>query len=191
MRRLLVLAGVAVLALLGIAAPASAHNVLISSDPAEGEQIAAAPEAVTLTFDQEVQDAGTNEVAVTGPDGGQWAEGLVQVNGNEVTAPLRPLGPAGEYVIGFRILSADGHSVSEELRFTLTTAGTGTPAGDPAASAAPGTEQSAAAGQDTGERAEADSSGVPVWVWIVAAVVLLGIGIVVAMRMGNTQDKRS
>ncbi|PXY31760.1 copper resistance CopC family protein [Prauserella muralis] len=190
MRRLLLVAGVAVLALFGAAAPASAHNVLISSDPAEGARLAESPQSVTLTFDQPVQDAGVNQVAVTGPDGGQWAGGGIEVNRNVVTAPLRPLGPAGEYVIGFRILSADGHPVSEEIRFTLTKAGPGAAAGSPSSAvseAAPptGTAQAPAA-EDTSD--EGSSGGVPVWVWIVGAVVLLGIGVTVALRMGSGQD---
>ncbi|WP_106179442.1 copper resistance CopC family protein [Prauserella shujinwangii] len=194
MRRAALIAGLAALTLLGVAAPASAHNVLISSDPAEGDRLATAPRQVTLTFDQEVQDAGTNEVAVTGPEGGRWAEGPVRVDRNVVTAPLRPLGPAGEYVIGFRILSADGHSVSDEIRFTLTEAGQGTPASTSPAAGGQGGDQAGQgdqANQGTDQEAAESSTGVPVWVWILGAVVLLAIGLTVALRMGSSPGKRS
>lgn len=188
MRRALVVAGIAVLALFGAAGPAAAHNTLISSDPAEGAQLESAPSTITLTFDQAVQEGDVNEVAVTGPDGGQYAEGTVRVERNVVTAPVRPLGPAGEYVIGYRILSADGHPVSEEIRFTLTQAGQGTGSPQPPSSvaAAPDTPQTQA---NQGEAADS-SSGVPVWVWIVLAAALLVAGVTVALRMGRSPEKK-
>ncbi|WP_091669779.1 copper resistance CopC family protein [Amycolatopsis marina] len=174
-------------ALLAGAGPASAHNVLISSDPEDGAQLDAGPDQVTLTFDQYVQDADVNQVAVTGPDGGQWTEGPVEVQENVVTAPLRPLGPAGEYTLGFRILSADGHSVQEKIRFTLTTAGTGTPAAGASASAA-GADPGAENADPGSAEGDTDSGGVPIWVWIAAAVVLLGVGLTLALRMGRNAE---
>ncbi|SFP88311.1 hypothetical protein SAMN05421810_103726 [Amycolatopsis arida] len=181
MRRLLATAVLVAFALVGSAGPALAHNVLISSDPADGATVETGPERITLTFDQYVQDAGTNEVALTGPDGGQWAEGPIEVKGNVVTAPVRPLGPAGEYTIGFRILSADGHPVAERLTFTLTQPGTGTPAAAGTTAQAPqtGTAAPAPAGDD------GSGGGVPVWVWIAGAVVLLGVGLTLALRLGG------
>ncbi|WP_019811349.1 copper resistance CopC family protein [Saccharomonospora halophila] len=186
------------------APPAAAHNVLISSDPADGDRLATAPEAVTLTFDQPVQDAGTNEVAVTGPDGEAWAEGTVTIDGAEATAPLRPLGPAGEYVIGFRVLSADGHPVSDEIRFTLTEPGpaagdTGGPGTDGTAEGDPPppsvrqvpdsvVPEDPAAGDTTDGTADDDPAGVPVWVWVIGAAALLVIGLGVALRMGRSHE---
>ncbi|EHR59025.1 copper resistance CopC family protein [Saccharomonospora cyanea] len=194
---------VALLAMLGAALPASAHNVLVSSNPAEGDELGTAPTEVVLTFDQPVQDADVNEVAVTGPHGDQWAEGTVEVDGATVTAPLRPLGPAGEYVIGYRVLSADGHPVSDEIRFTLTSPGPGEASGAPDSvgpdqrgqgEAAQGDHDQAQSGQpgDAGQDDQAanedDSSGVPVWVWLAGAAVLLVAGLVLALRMGRSQD---
>ncbi|OZM72546.1 copper resistance protein CopC [Amycolatopsis antarctica] len=181
MRRAAVAVLLTAFALLGLAVPASAHNVLVSSDPAENAALPAAPPVVTLTFDQYVQAGDSNQVAVTGPDGSQWAEGQISVRGNVVTAPVRPLGPAGQYTVGYRILSADGHPVPGEIRFTLTTAGNGTPApADAAASGGTGTQAS---------EADSGSGGVPVWVWIVGAVLLLGVGLVLALRTGKESPK--
>lgn len=172
-------------ALLVTAPPAAAHNQLIESSPAEGASLDEAPRSVTLTFDQPVQrGAGenVNQVAVTGPDGGQWTKGEVQIDGPKVSAPLHPLGPAGEYVIGFRILSADGHPVQEELRFTLTAHG---PGGD----TPPGGQNAGPSDANTGDTASGgDGGGIPVWVWVVAAVVLLGGGLTVALRGGSDRS---
>lgn len=169
----------AVFALLGTTPPASAHNTLTGSEPAEGAEVDVAPERVTLTFDQPVQSGDVNQLVVTGPSGDQWARGPVAVDGNEVSRVLGPLGPAGEYTIGFRILSADGHPVTQELSFTLTTEGTGTPA--ETATAQPDDAEPSA----NGEQPAAD--GVPVWVWIGGAVALLAAGVALALRLGREQ----
>jgi methionine-rich copper-binding protein CopC len=180
MRKAFTTAGVALVLMVTMATPALAHNVLISTDPAKGAQLTTGPAKVSLTFDQYVQTGGANEdvnqIAVTGPGGkGQWAEGPVVVSNNVVSAPLRPLGPAGEYTIGYRILSADGHAVTGESTFTLTVAGNGTPSSATAATA--GTTQ------------QGDSGGVPIWVWIAGAVILLGVGLTVALRTGRESTK--
>ncbi|WP_158879892.1 copper resistance CopC family protein [Amycolatopsis anabasis] len=179
MRKVFVTLALMVVAVLGTATPALAHNVLVSSDPAKDAKLETGPSKITLTFDAPVQPGDVNQVAVTGPGGTQWTEGPVQVSSNVVTAQVRPLGPAGEYTIGYRILSADGHPVSSELKFTLTKAGNGTPA-PPSANNAAGTV-APGGGQDSG------SDGVPVWVWIVGAVVVLGAGLALALRMGKSE----
>lgn len=167
---------VAVLALLGAAPQALAHNTLTGSEPKEDATVDVAPEKVTLTFDQPVQAGEVNQVVVNGPDGGQWARGPVEVDGTEVSRALGELGPAGKYTIGFRILSADGHPVTREIPFTLTTAGTGSPVETtPAQQAEPGDVTDA----------QEPTSVIPVWVWIAGAVLLLGAGIVLAMRLGR------
>ncbi|MFI9008691.1 copper resistance protein CopC [Actinosynnema sp. NPDC053489] len=160
---------------LGTAAPALAHNVLVGSDPKDGARLDAGPAAITLTFDQPVQ-AGEkfNTVTVTGPEGTRWeADGEPTVRNSSVTFPVRPLGPAAEYVVGYRVLSADGHPVTGSLRFTLTKAGDGTPA------------PAAAAEQD---QEGTSSGGVPIWVWIVGAAVLLGGGAFLALRVGGGES---
>jgi methionine-rich copper-binding protein CopC len=177
---------VAVLALTGLwlfamAAPASAHNSLTSSNPVNETSMDVGPQNVVLTFDQPVQDGeGLNSVAVTGPDGKEWQAGPADVDSNVVTAPVRELGPKGTYTIGYRIVSADGHPVSGKLTFTLTRAGNGTPApADPDG----GVTVAGAAG------GSGDGGGLPIWVWLVGAAVLLGAGLFVALRIGGKQPE--
>ncbi|MET8848377.1 copper resistance CopC family protein [Amycolatopsis sp. NPDC004625] len=182
MRGVLVALALTAVAVLGTATPALAHNVLISSDPANGSSVAAGPPKISLTFDQYVQGADVNQIAVTGPGGGQWAEGPISVVNNVISAPLRPLGPAGKYTIGYRVLSADGHPVTGELTFTLTTAGSGTPATVDAARSPGGSAQASTS---------STSGGVPIWVWIAGAVVLLAIGLTVALRSGGKVEEKN
>ncbi|HZI98915.1 MAG TPA: copper resistance CopC family protein, partial [Actinomycetales bacterium] len=68
------------------AVPASAHNVLRSSTPADGAVVATPPADVQLTFDQSVVTLGT-EVAVTGPAGALTLD-APEVDGDTVTQPL-------------------------------------------------------------------------------------------------------
>ncbi|GAA2821484.1 copper resistance CopC family protein [Saccharopolyspora taberi] len=175
MKRLIAIAALSLAALLGGAGTALAHNVLVGSDPAEGAQLEVGPQQVRLTFDQPVRAGeGYNTVNVVGPDGTYWTDGKVSVEGTSVTAPVRELGPAGVYTVGYRILSADGHPVPGKVTFTLTKPGNGTPAPPPAAE-----------GEQAGQPGEAGSGGMPIWPWIVGAVVLVGLGATLAMRLGR------
>ncbi|GAA1330453.1 copper resistance CopC family protein [Saccharothrix algeriensis] len=156
------------------AGPALAHNVLVSSDPKDGQTLETGPAQITLTFDQPVQ-AGEkfNTITVKGPEDTRWeADGEPTVKDNSVTFAVRPLGPAAEYSVGYRILSADGHSVTGNLKFTTTKAGTGTPAPPTTAAQA---------------STDGDGGGVPIWVWIAGAVVLLGGGVYFALRGGTKE----
>lgn len=172
MKRLIAVAALAMAALLGGAGTALAHNVLVSSDPADGAKLSVGPSEVRLTFDQPVRSGeGYNTVNVVGPDGTYWTDGEVRVEGNSVTAPVRELGPAGTYTVGYRILSNDGHPVPGKVTFELTQAGNGTPAEPPQNANQP--DQSA------------ESGGMPIWPWIVGAVVLVGLGLVLALRLGK------
>ena len=179
MRRLLLPVVLAGLAVFGFATPALAHNVLVGSDPAAGSSVASGPSQVTLTFDAPVQ-FGANYLTVIGPDGNHWENSdNATVNGDSVATSVAPLGPAGVYKIGYRIISADGHPVSGEVTFTLAKAGTGTP---PARSSGGGAGTATALGSSSG--------GVPVWAWVLGAVVLLGLGLFLGLRTPRMGARR-
>jgi hypothetical protein len=167
-KKLAVVVGVTLLALLGMATPAFAHNTLVASNPADQATVQASPSTVELTFDQPVQKGdGLNTVSVAGPGRTAWKTGPVDVASNIVSAPLDELGPAGGYTVTYRIVSADGHPVSGEVTFTLAKAGNGTATAATAVAESP------------------DGGGLPIWVWIVGAVVVLGAGLTLAMRLGS------
>jgi methionine-rich copper-binding protein CopC len=126
MRRFAVALALVIAALVAGAGVASAHNVLIGSDPPDGATLTAGPAQVRLTFDLPVRE-GFATVTVVGPGGTRWEDGAPVVYANTVSEKVRPLGPAGVYQVGYRIVSDDGHPVSGAIRFTLTTPGAGTP----------------------------------------------------------------
>ena len=51
----------------------------------------------------------------------------VSANGATVTIALPAGLPPGTHLLSWRVVSADGHPVSKTIKFTLTTAGTGSP----------------------------------------------------------------
>ena len=158
MRRLVVLVAGALLAgsaAIGLATPASAHDVLISSIPAAGAKLSAGPNLIRFNFDAPVQ-LGNDTIVVLGPHGKQWERTRqASVLGDSVATQVAPLGPAGTYTASYHIISADSHPVSGSITFQLTKAGHGKPV-----------SASSVAGSGGG--------AVPFWVWILIAVVVLG-----------------
>jgi methionine-rich copper-binding protein CopC len=121
-RALLALLTVAFVAI-GAAASADAHDVLVSTSPADGAHVATVPPTVTLRFDQTVLGLGT-EVVVTGPSGPVQL-GKANVVDNTVTERLQPGAPAGRYTVDWRVTSVDGHPVSGTFSFTARAAAAG------------------------------------------------------------------
>ena len=111
------------------------------------------------------------------------------VDGSTVSAPVQPLGPAGGYTVGYRIVSDDGHPVSGLVRFTLTRAGPGhgVPAAEAAGSSA-GLNAPSATGSGSGGSGSGSGSGsggIPAWPWILGGVLLVAAGAAIALRLGK------
>jgi len=165
----LLLGGFAALA----AGPAAAHSILIAVDPPDGAQLTAGPARATFTFNENLQPSFPS-VTVVGPDGNLWSRGKPVVDGPHVSIAVGELGPAGKYTMAYRVTSADGHPVSGTRSFTLTTPGHGTP----------GPKADAASSSGGG-----GSGGVPVWVFIVGAVVVFGGALVFVLFSGKKKSK--
>ncbi|MFG3578999.1 copper resistance CopC family protein [Micromonospora chersina] len=170
------------------AAPAAAHNSLTGSDPRNGARVATAPKRIELRFLASPAPA-TTKITVTGPDNVPAAGGAPTFAGNRVSVPFTP-GAAGLYTVAYRIGSADGHPVSGEVRFTLTT---GTAAAPPSTSAAPSSAVPSTPAASPATSAvsaapaadEVDSDGGTGWLWAVAvavALVALGGGLLLRRR---------
>lgn len=109
----------ALLASIASAGPASAHAVLISSSPGEGERLPRSPSEVTVSFSEDVT-AGLGGLAVYASDGSRVDVGTpFQPNDSQVRVDLRPDLPSGTYVASYRVVSADGHPVSGAVVFAV------------------------------------------------------------------------
>lgn len=158
----------AALAILATAVPASAHDELLSSDPAAGAVLASPPEEVTLTFSGEIlsldeSDAGARAEVVDAA-GKNWIDGDIVVNGETVTIPLADGMPGAAYEVRWQVVSEDGHPVAGVIPFTIESP-TPTPTPTATESQAPASPEPAAAGEDT-------AGGPP-------AALLIGGGVVV------------
>ncbi len=99
------------------AGPALAHAHLVSSTPGDGSTVEAAPARIVLRFDEAVQ-ASSAQVAVTAPDGSAVSTGAAEVLDAVVSADVDALPAAGDYTVGWRIVSADGHPVDGQIVFS-------------------------------------------------------------------------
>jgi copper resistance protein C len=154
--------GLAMVGLAGAGA-AAAHATRIASDPVENAELTKTPAAVSATFNEELQPQFA-AMTVVGPDGNLWSTGEPRVQGAVISVGVRPLGPSGTYTVNYRVTSADGHVVKGSWSFRMTVAG----AGKPGPSAATPTKP--------------PEDVVPVWPFYVAAVVVVGVAAVWAVR---------
>ncbi|WP_394553159.1 copper resistance protein CopC [Agromyces sp. MMS24-JH15] len=188
--------GAAAVLALAPAVPAFAHNSITGTTPAADSTIVEQPGAVVVsTSDALLEVGGGNLIDLTGPDGLHYASACAEVSGTEVSVPVE-LGPAGEYTVVWRVVSADGHPISGEYAFTwapASGAGTGVGMVDPACDAVAATDatsgpEDAEAPDDAGAAGSATDVA-----WIASAVVIaLAAGVatwlVVRRRGGPDAD---
>lgn len=160
------------------AAPAGAHDSLVSSDPADGAVLGAPPAAVTLEFSGEVIPTGT-QVVVTDASGAPVDAGAPEVVGTQVVAALPADLPAGAYTVAWRVVSSDGHPIEGTLGFTLEGAASPSPsaaassaAASSAAAPTASATSSAAAGPAAGTHAGHEGGGVT-GPWVVLGLLAL------------------
>ena len=186
MRRALsaALAGVAAAGLvLAVAAPAAAHNWIVSSTPAEGEVLTELPEAWEIVTNENLLYVGNDEVfglLVRDADGMFYGDGCVDVSGAAMTsAPA--IGEPGAYSLVFSFISADGHPLSDEIPFEWAPSGEFEPA-----TGSGEVPRCGAGGEEEPEPAPEASPGIPAdaW-WIGAAVLAVAAAVALALALGR------
>lgn len=113
-----------------------AHSGVVSSSPSSDQVVNEIPSEISVTFSEELlvlegRDVNTLSLAPQGATEISLAD--VRVEGNLLRASV-PAGeyPAGTYVMTYRVISADGHEVSDAITFSLDI-----PIAAPASSASP------------------------------------------------------
>ncbi|MEU1973397.1 copper resistance CopC family protein [Microbacterium sp. NPDC019599] len=101
------------------ASPASAHDELLTTDPAADSTLTALPDALTLAFSGVLAtDAGASEVSVTDAAGTQFADGAPVAADTVLTQALS--GEAsGVVTVLWKVVSSDGHPISGEYTFMV------------------------------------------------------------------------
>lgn len=98
------------------ASSAGAHDHLVSSDPADGDELDAPVGTVTLTYSAEIIADGT-QVRVATPEGEVDAD--VTVDGEQVTATFDAPDAGGEYRVQWRVVSSDGHPIEGDVTYEV------------------------------------------------------------------------
>lgn len=189
------------LIVLGAPSAALAHDRLLSSDPADGAQLDASPQTITLTFSATPLDV-EPMARVTAEDGTVVFEGAPTIGDHTATVSLPSALPAGTTTVDWRVVSEDGHPIEGTFSFHVAEAPAAPAATDTAsASAEPTTAEDStapeatAAATPTAETSSTSSHGTAsgmstgVLVAILAViVVIVVIGIVVVARGRRRRD---
>ena len=105
------------------ASVASAHTVLIASNPAKGSTIKVLPRKITLKFADSLLTLATraiNRVVVTNPHSKVVTTGKDIVKGAILTDPMIIANPiVGIYKVSYRVSAQDGHIVTGSYTFKL------------------------------------------------------------------------
>lgn len=168
-------------AVLGVAGAAAAHDAAESSTPAQGTVVASVPDMVSVTFNNKPLGIGP-AFSVKDASGTEWAEGPVEIVDNVASQRVRAGGPAGEYVVSWRVVSSDSHPIEGTFSFTATagsapSAGSGTE-GTTTAPAAPGMGTA-----QPGTTAAPDNavSAAPPFQWSLVIFAVVAVGLLIAL----------
>jgi len=165
------------------APPASAHSALVASTPSDGETLGELPPEFSVTMNETLlASAGDAAFALrVRDDGGRYyGDGCLTIVDATVSTPAS-IGAAGDYVMEWQVVSADGHAVGGEIPFTWTGEATAEGTTAPAACGEAPAEQTEAPGD--GGHHEAEASQIPVGdiLWIVGAVLAVAAAVTVAL----------
>jgi LPXTG-motif cell wall-anchored protein len=112
------------------ALPAHAHTSLEFSSPSDSQSIEFMPAGLSASFDEdliEIEGEVVNTLELESADGTKYVLSAATITGPTVSANAgNGEYPAGEYLLKYRVVSADGHPVTGEIRFStqsLTTIG--------------------------------------------------------------------
>ena len=109
------------LALSFIPLAANAHEELVDQYPADGQMLQAGATELRLEFTNdllELAGGAGNEIVISAPDGNVFYAGCLPTQGSAGILPI-DLDQSGTYQVAWRVVSADGHPISDSFSFTL------------------------------------------------------------------------
>ena len=100
--------------------PATAHALVLESEPAQDAQLTGTPAHVFLRFNSKLEKRLSHVTLST--DKGKPVALPIPVDGRDkpdrIELPLAPLAP-GAYVVRYKVLAVDGHITEGMLRFSV------------------------------------------------------------------------
>lgn len=176
----------AVLATMLTAAPAWAHDELLSSSPAADEVLSSPPTDFRLTFSEELQASST--IAALTRDSGQAVEAPpFVVQEATIIQPFPVAAPSGRYTLAYRVASTDGHPIQGSVSFDLQIA----PVVADSTSAAPSSSASATtpAVSDAASSTHEDESSAHGD--IIVPITIVGVGLVICAVIWLVSARRA
>lgn len=129
------LVAIAVAGIVGLGSPALAHNQVVRTSPADGDEWTESPVLIEVeTLENMLELGGSSAgfaLVVADQAGLFYGDGCVEV-GERLLSATVDLGEAGPYEVIYQFVSEDGHTISDRFSFTF--------APDPSHSPAPGRE---------------------------------------------------
>ncbi|MFI8632290.1 copper resistance protein CopC [Microbacterium sp. NPDC077663] len=170
----------AALVFLSPASPAAAHDELLSSDPAADEILGTTPDEISLTFSAPPStEPGSAVMVVYDEACRSIADGDPVITDNTVAQAIS--GPIeGAVLVQWRVVSSDGHPISDEFTFSV---------GEDGKTAA-----AEECGESAAEQSEGSSEGFNAVPYAVGGgIIFLAVGIVIAVaivrgRQGATKE---
>ena len=111
------------LAILLVPVSANAHAGLVSANPVANKEITAMPDRISLTFTEDLMVLGesdVNSISLNLMDGPEVTLTDVKVDGAVLSATIPAGGyESGTYEVFYKIVSADGHKLSDSYAFSL------------------------------------------------------------------------
>ena len=159
--------------------PAQAHAELKSSNPASGATLDAPPRTVELVFSESISLPDGDAITITGADGTKVPVTQAHAVDATITATLdASAAKSGVHTVDWAAKSADGDTVTGKFTFTMTVAAQAT-----SSSAAPASSvtMSAPVSNAPPSAAPAESGGVPIWVWLLVALLVV-VGVILLVR---------
>jgi methionine-rich copper-binding protein CopC len=98
---------------------ASAHEQLVDSSPKAGETVAAGVIDIELEFSNELLDLGSGAEIIVKDEAGDFVSATcAKIQGTFASATV-DLDKAGEYQVGWRVVSGDGHPIEGSFSFLV------------------------------------------------------------------------
>ena len=182
---------------LSTASSAAAHDSIVSATPEADATIGVVPQEISLTFSGEILTVGSAVVIeVITPGGQNLATEQPQIDGTTVTQALTGDQEPGLYTVRWRVVSSDGHPISDEYTYTLESAAIPDNTPTPAPTATehtpePSPTSSTAESADDGYGGQASGGGeiFPVLA-VISGVMIVGGALVVVLMVARERRRR-
>ncbi|MGB3413775.1 MAG: copper resistance CopC family protein [Microbacteriaceae bacterium] len=97
---------------------ARAHDQLVEQSPSADQHFDVGPASIKLSFTNKPLTLGAT-IIVMDAEGIDWVAGEPSVSNFTVNQPLKPELPNGYYQVRWRVVSSDGHPISESFYFSV------------------------------------------------------------------------